>query len=101
MQKRLFLSLLMLLAIAPSAQAVVYMSEKDVDIVAKRACKMHDSGLYTRDEVNRVIDLAIPQSSITDTFGHELLERLKRQDGENINKYESQVLSSAKKRCGF
>jgi hypothetical protein len=101
MLKRLTLSLLTLLVLSPSAQAIVYMSEKDVEIVARRVCKMHDSGQYTRGEINTMIDLAVPESTITDTFGVEALKEIKLQDEENASQYEAQVLLSAKKRCGF
>jgi hypothetical protein len=101
MLKRLTLSLLMLLMIAPSAQAFVYMSEKDVEIVAKRACKMHNSGQYTRGEIDAVIDSAVPKSTITDTSGLETLEKIKLQDEKSTSQYKHQVFSAAKKNCKF
>jgi hypothetical protein len=52
-------------------------------------------------EINTMIDLAVPKSTITDTFGVESLKEIKLQDKENASQYESQVLLSAKKRCGL
>jgi hypothetical protein len=76
------------------------MSEKDVEIVVRRVCKMHDSGQYTWGEIT-MIDLAVPKSTITDTFGVESLKEIKLQDKENTSQYESQVLLSAKNAVGF